>query len=63
MLRGALLLSEMAEAILPSMPGLTSKIHCWTDSTIVPGWLAKPASYSTTFVAKRMTKIARSIRI
>jgi len=32
---GALLLSEMAEAILPNMPRLTSKFHCWTDSTIV----------------------------
>jgi len=27
-LSGALLLSEMAEAILPSMPRVTSKLHC-----------------------------------
>ncbi|XP_043063591.1 uncharacterized protein LOC122319857 [Drosophila ficusphila] len=32
---GALLLAEMAEAILPSMPMLNSSLHCWTDSTIV----------------------------
>jgi len=37
---GALLLSEMAEVILPNMPRLTSKFHCWTDSTIVLAWLA-----------------------
>ncbi|XP_044312742.1 uncharacterized protein LOC123037185 [Drosophila rhopaloa] len=40
---GALLLSEMAESILPHMPMLSSKLHCWTDSTIVLAWLAKPA--------------------
>jgi len=49
---GALLLSEMAEAILPNIPRLSSKLHCWTDSTIVRAWLAKPACHWTTFVAK-----------
>jgi len=32
---GAPLLSKMAEASLPSMPRVTSKLHCWTDPTIV----------------------------
>jgi len=57
---GALLLSEMADAILPNMPMLTSKLHCWTDSTIVLAWLAKPACHWTTFVANRVTKITDS---
>jgi len=56
---GALLLSEMAEAVLPNMPRLTSKLHCWTDSSIVLAWLAKPA---TTFVANRVTKITESTK-
>ncbi|XP_070068063.1 uncharacterized protein [Drosophila takahashii] len=57
---GALLLSEMAESILPHMPVLSSKLHCWTDSTIVLAWLAKPACQWTTFVANRVTKITQS---
>jgi len=57
---GALLLSEMDEAILPNMPRLTSKFHCWTDSTIVLAWLAKPACHWTTFVANRVSKITES---
>jgi len=50
----------MAEGILPNMPRLTSKLHCWTDSTIVLAWLAKPAYHWTTFVANRVTKITES---
>ncbi|XP_070068132.1 uncharacterized protein [Drosophila takahashii] len=57
---GALLLSEMAESIRPHMPVLSSKLHCWTDSTIVLAWLAKPACQWTTFVANRVTKITQS---
>jgi len=57
---GALLLSEMAEAILPNMPRLTSKFHCWTDSEIVLAWLAQPACHWTTFVTNRVTKITES---
>jgi len=52
---GALLLSEIAD-----MPILSSKLHCWTDSTIVLAWLAKPACHWTTFVANRVTKVAQS---
>jgi len=49
---GALLLSEMAEAILPNLPMLISKLHCWTDS--------RPACHWTMFVANRVTKITES---
>ncbi|XP_070141605.1 uncharacterized protein [Drosophila kikkawai] len=56
---GALLLSEMAAAILPKMPGPASALHCWTDSTIVLAWLHKPACHWTTFVANRVTKITQ----
>jgi len=42
------------------MPRLTSKLHCWTDSTIVLAWLAKPAGHWTTFVANKVTKITDS---
>ncbi|XP_070142300.1 uncharacterized protein [Drosophila kikkawai] len=56
---GALLLSEMAAAILPKMPGPPSALHCWTDSTIVLAWLRKPACHWTTFVANRVTKITQ----
>ncbi|XP_070851440.1 uncharacterized protein [Drosophila suzukii] len=53
----ALLLSETAEASLPSKPWLTSKLYCWTDTTIVLAWLAKPAYHWTTFIVNRVTKI------
>ncbi|XP_070141654.1 uncharacterized protein [Drosophila kikkawai] len=42
---GALLLSEMASAILPKMPGPASALYCWTDSTIVLASLHRPASH------------------
>ncbi|XP_041675346.1 uncharacterized protein LOC121530393 [Drosophila eugracilis] len=56
---GALLLSEMATAVLPEMPGPASAPHCWTDSTIVLAWLQKPSCQWTKFVANRVTKIAQ----
>ncbi|XP_041675098.1 uncharacterized protein LOC121530289 [Drosophila eugracilis] len=40
---GALLLSEMATAVLPEWPGAASAPYCWTDSTIVLAWPPKPA--------------------
>nr|CAA09069.1 polyprotein [Drosophila melanogaster] len=59
---GALLLSEMAAAIIPQMPTINSKLYCWTDSTIVLAWLSKPACQWTTFVANRETKIAQATK-
>jgi len=50
----------MAEAILPNMPRLTSKLNCWIESTILLAWLAKPACHWTTFVVNRVTKIIES---
>ncbi|XP_041450615.1 uncharacterized protein LOC121404687 [Drosophila obscura] len=57
---GAVLLSEMATAILPSMPTESPQCYYWTDSTIVLAWLNKPACHWTTFVANRVTKIAQT---
>ncbi|XP_041448462.1 uncharacterized protein LOC121404014 [Drosophila obscura] len=57
---GAVLLAEMATAILPSMPTTGSTCYYWTDSTIVLAWLNKPACHWTTFVANRVTKIAQT---
>ncbi|XP_043062888.1 uncharacterized protein LOC122319553 [Drosophila yakuba] len=42
-LSGALLLSEMATAIISQMPTINSELYCWMDSTIMLAWLSKPA--------------------
>nr|XP_041633540.1 uncharacterized protein LOC121503294 [Drosophila kikkawai] len=60
---GVLLLSEMASAILPKMPGPASALYCWTDSTIVLAWLHRPACHWTTFVANRVTKITQFTQV
>ncbi|XP_033239458.1 uncharacterized protein [Drosophila pseudoobscura] len=60
---GAVLLSEMAAAILPNMPTASTSCYCWTDSTIVLAWLAKPACHWTTFVANRVTRISQATDI
>ncbi|XP_070137161.1 uncharacterized protein [Drosophila bipectinata] len=60
---GALLLSEMATAVLRKMPGAASALYCWTDSTIFFAWLQKPACQWTTFVANRVTKITQFIDV
>ncbi|XP_041448150.1 uncharacterized protein LOC121403924 [Drosophila obscura] len=57
---GAVLLSEMATAILPSMPMASPQCYYWTDSTIALAWLNKPACHWITFVVNRVTKIAQT---
>ncbi|XP_043063201.1 uncharacterized protein LOC122319671 [Drosophila yakuba] len=61
-LSGALLLFEMAAAIIPQMPTINSELYCWTDSTIVLAWLSKTACQWTTSVANRVTKIAQATK-
>ncbi|XP_041451907.1 uncharacterized protein LOC121405322 [Drosophila obscura] len=56
---GAVLLTELSEAILPQLPLDTSQVSFWTDSTIVLAWLNRPACDWTTFVGNRVAKITR----
>lgn len=58
---GAALLSEMIDSIIPQLGVNNYSITCWTDSTIVLSWLAKPPCYWTTFVANRVSKITQVI--
>ncbi|XP_065365574.1 uncharacterized protein LOC135958605 [Calliphora vicina] len=58
---GALLLAEMIENLIPSLDVDNYTITCWTDSTIVLSWLAKPACNWLTFVANRVSKITQIV--
>ncbi|XP_075155812.1 uncharacterized protein LOC142229153 [Haematobia irritans] len=54
---GATLLAEMIDNILSQLSLASYSVHCWTDSTIVLAWLAKPPCVWATFVANRISKI------
>lgn len=55
---GALLLAEMIDNIIPQLTPLTNySLTCWTVSTIVLSWLAKPPCTWNIFVANRISKI------
>ncbi|XP_041451321.1 uncharacterized protein LOC121404964 [Drosophila obscura] len=54
---GAVLLTELSEAIIPQLPLDTSQVSFWTDSTVVLAWLNRPACDWTIFVGNRVAKI------
>ncbi|XP_075163386.1 uncharacterized protein LOC142236021 [Haematobia irritans] len=54
---GAVLLTELVDNTIPQLRLKNYSIICWTDSTIVLSWLARPPCYWATFVANRVTKI------
>ncbi|XP_075162900.1 uncharacterized protein LOC142235535 [Haematobia irritans] len=54
---GAVLLAELVDNTIPQLRLKNYSIICWTDSTIVLSWLARPPCYWATFVANRVTKI------
>lgn len=58
---GALLLAEMIDGTVPNLGVENWKLFCWTDSTIVLSWLAKPPCCWMTFVANRVAKIIEVI--
>ncbi|KAM7356671.1 uncharacterized protein ACRADG_002324 [Cochliomyia hominivorax] len=58
---GAVLLSEMLDTLIPRLNVEKYSIFCWTDSTIVLSWLAKPPFCWQTFVANRVSKITQII--
>ncbi|XP_075152046.1 uncharacterized protein LOC142226066 [Haematobia irritans] len=58
---GATLLAEMIDHFIPQLQIKSYSIFCWTDSTIVLSWLAKPPCFWTTFVANRVSKISEVI--
>ena len=58
---GALLLAEMIDSIPPRLDVSTYSVYCWTDSTIVLSWLAKPSGTWNTFVANRISTITQII--
>ncbi|XP_075158181.1 uncharacterized protein LOC142231459 [Haematobia irritans] len=58
---GATLLAEMIDRLVPQLEIRNFSIFCWTDSTIVLSWLAKPPCYWSTFVANRVSKIIQAI--
>ena len=58
---GALLLAELIDAIPPKLDISNYSIKCWTDSTIVLSWLARPPGTWNTFVANRISTISQII--
>ncbi|XP_075157895.1 uncharacterized protein LOC142231162 [Haematobia irritans] len=58
---GASLLAEMIDNLIPHFDIQKYTIYCWTDSTIVLSWLAKPPCVWTTFVANRVSKITHVV--
>lgn len=58
---GAVLLSEIVDNIIPQLNIDKFSLFCWTDSTIVLSWLARPPCYWTTFVANRVSKIIQVV--
>ncbi|XP_075150510.1 uncharacterized protein LOC142224614 [Haematobia irritans] len=54
---GAVLLAELIDSAIPQLRLENYTIYCWTDSTIVLSWLARPPCFWATFVANRVTKI------
>ncbi|XP_075150976.1 uncharacterized protein LOC142225089 [Haematobia irritans] len=58
---GATLLTEMIDHIIPQLRIHDYTIFCWTDSTIVLSWLAKPPCFWSTFVANRVSKITQVV--
>ncbi|XP_065357232.1 uncharacterized protein LOC135951499 [Calliphora vicina] len=58
---GAVLLAEMVENLVPTLVAENYSVFCWTDSTIVLSWLAKPPCNWLTFVANRVSKITQVI--
>ncbi|XP_061400562.1 uncharacterized protein LOC133336292 [Musca vetustissima] len=58
---GAVLASDLLKTIVREIDIEFSRIYCWTDSTIVLGWLKKTPSTWTTFVANRVSRIQENI--
>ena len=58
---GALLLSELIDAISPKLDIANYSINYWTDSTIVLSWLARPSGTCNTFVTNRISTINQVI--
>ncbi|XP_073821599.1 uncharacterized protein [Musca autumnalis] len=54
---GATLLAEMIDALIPQLNVSNYSLFCWTDSSIVLSWLAKPPCHWNMFVANRVSKI------
>ncbi|XP_075150676.1 uncharacterized protein LOC142224775 [Haematobia irritans] len=57
----ATLLAEMIDSTIPQLKIPNYSIICWTDSTIVLSWLAKPPCFWSTFVANRVSKIIQVV--
>lgn len=56
---GATLLADMVDNVLPQLEIENYALFCWTDSSIVLSWLAKPPCFWTTFVANRISRISQ----
>ncbi|XP_075151078.1 uncharacterized protein LOC142225184 [Haematobia irritans] len=58
---GAVMLSKLANAIIPNLQIAQFTTHFWTDSTIVLAWLRKPPCSWSTFVGNRVSEILESV--
>ena len=58
---GAVLLSELMNAIIPNLQIGNFTTHLWTDSTIVLAWLNKPPCSWSTFIGNRITTILDNV--
>ena len=58
-LLGAVLLAELLENTMETLDVPVAGVHCWSDSTIVLGWLRAAPSRYKTFVANRISSATR----
>ena len=58
-LLGAVLLAELMENTMETLDVEVAEVHCWSDSTIVLGWLRAAPSRYKTFVANRISSATR----
>ncbi|XP_075162874.1 uncharacterized protein LOC142235507 [Haematobia irritans] len=58
---GATLLADMIDHLVPQLQIGAYSLYCWTNSTIVLSWLAKPACFWNTFVANRVSRITEVV--
>nr|CAI5856921.1 unnamed protein product [Callosobruchus analis] len=54
---GALILAKLIEKVTDSVKVEFENVYCWTDSTVVLGWLKTTPNLLKTFIANRVSEI------
>lgn len=56
----ALVLAQLTAKVIKSLNMTFEDVFCWTDSTIVLGWLQTPPNALKPFVANRVSEIQKA---